>query len=410
MGKETLDVIVIGGGAAGMMAAGRAGESGAKVLLLEKKDGLGLKLLISGKGRCNLTNTGDIDHFLENFSRSGQFLRNAFHRFFNQDLMDFFEDRGLKLKAERGGRIFPVTDKARSVVDVLKGYMDKNRVEVSYCKQVEDVMVKDKEVCGVKCKGGEILEAKKVILSTGGLSYPLTGSTGEGYRIAKKAGHMIIPLRAALVPLETKEPWSRRLPGVSLENVHICIPGGTGLFGDMLFTHTGISGPIVLSLSAGVIDLLEKKKEVVVSVDLKPALSLEQLENRFLRETKAQGTKIFKNLLKGYLPKRLIPVFIDLLSINPEKMVHQITAEERKRLGHLLKDLRLTVIRSRPVEEAMVTRGGVDTREINPLTMESKIVKGLFFAGEVIDIDAKTGGYNLQAAFSTGRIAGENWR
>ncbi|MBI2447425.1 MAG: aminoacetone oxidase family FAD-binding enzyme, partial [Candidatus Omnitrophica bacterium] len=280
------DVIVIGGGAAGMMAAGRAGETGAKVLLLEKKDRLGSKLLISGKGRCNLTNAGDIDHFLENFGKSGQFLRNAFHRFFNQDLINFFEERGLKLKEERGGRIFPVTDKAKSIVDVLKEYLEEGRVEICYNRQVDDIMIKDKEVYGVRCKGGEVFHANKVILATGGLSYPLTGSTGDGYRIAKMSGHAILPLKPALVPLETKESWSRRLPGVALKNVRINVYGGTSQFGEMLWTHTGISGPIVLSLSAEVIDLLGKHKEVVVSIDLKPALSMEQLENRFLREVR----------------------------------------------------------------------------------------------------------------------------
>ena len=405
---KKIDVIVIGGGAAGMMAAGRAGETGAKVLLLEKKDRLGLKLLISGKGRCNLTNTGDIDHFLGNFGRSGQFLRNVFHRFFNQDLIDFFEKRGLKLKEERGGRIFPVTDKAKSVVDVLNEYLEEGRVEIYYNRQVEDILVKNKEVYGIRCKGGKTLEAKNVILSTGGLSYPLTGSTGDGYRIAQMLGHTILPLKPALVPLETKETWSRKLPGVALKNVSISVHGGTCQFGEMLWTHTGISGPIVLSLSAGVIDLLEKDKEVVISIDLKPALSMEQLENRFLREVNLQGTKIFKNFLQGYLPRRLIPVFMELSHIPPEKRVHQITADERKVIIHLLKNLKLTVVRSRPIEEAMVTRGGVNIREINPKTMESKLIKGLYFAGEVIDIDAKTGGYNLQAAFSTGYIAGEN--
>lgn len=257
---KNIDVIVIGGGAAGMMAAGRAGETGAKVLLLEKKDKLGSKLLISGKGRCNITNTEDIDHFLGNFSKSGQFLRNAFHGFFNQDLINFFEERGLTLKEERGGRIFPVTDKAKSVVDVLNEYLEKGRVGIYYNGQVDDIMIKDKEVYGVRCKGGRALEANKVILSTGGLSYPLTGSTGDGYRIAQMSGHTILPLKPALVPLETKESWSRRLPGVALKNVSISVHGGTSQFGEMLWTHTGISGPIVLSLSAGVIDLLEKQK------------------------------------------------------------------------------------------------------------------------------------------------------
>jgi len=412
MDADNVDVIVVGGGASGMMAAGRVAELGAEVVLLEKGNQLGRKLLISGKGRCNLTNVGELDEFLSNFGKTRDFLRNVFSRFFNQDLMEFFESRGLKLKAERGGRIFPQTDKASSAVVVLADYLGEHRVEILFNSGAKEILIKGGAVSGVKLNNAKIIEAKNIILATGGKSYPRTGSTGDGYVMVKKLGHTVTKLNPALIPLVTKEEFVKELQGLSLKNVraNIVVDGKllSWEFGEMLFTHFGISGPIILSLSGDVVELLEKQREVMISLDLKPALDAEQLEKRIMRDTQTFGRKIFKNYLKELLPSKMAVLFLKLLPNSPDKMINQLSKKERDSLIYLLKNFTLTVVGVRPFEEAIVTRGGVSVKEINPKTMESKLIKGLYFCGELIDVDAKTGGYNLQAAFSTGYIAGES--
>ncbi len=395
-----------------MMAAGRAAELGAGVALVERGNRLGRKLLISGKGRCNLTNIGELDEFLGNFGKTGDFLRNTFHRFFSQELMEFFQDRGLKLKIERGGRVFPESDKAGSVVGILTSYLLENKVKILLNSRVKGILLKDGRIEGVKLVNGGILEAKKIIIACGGKSYPLTGSTGDGYLIAQELGHTVTKLIPALVPLEIKEKNIFELQGLSLDNVRINIMKDEKTiiseFGDMLFTHFGISGPIILSISSEVCSLLETEKEVCISLDLKPALDKDRLTQRIIRDTKNLGNKNLSNYLKELMPSKLIKVFLDFLKANSRKKLNQLTKEERVSLVSLLKDFRLTVTKTRPIEEAIVTRGGVNVKEINPKTMESKLISGLYFCGEIIDIDAKTGGYNLQAAFSTGYVAGES--
>ena len=410
--QDKFHVVVIGGGASGLMAAGRAAECGASVLLLERMDRLGLKLLISGKGRCNLTNSGETENFLANFSRTGNFLRPAFHRFFNTDLMKFFESRGLDLKVERGGRIFPETDQAHSVLHVFQQYLDKYGVKSRLNTRVRTIETEKGRVCGVTLSDESFVQAERIILATGGMSYPGTGSSGDGYKMARKLGHLIQPLKAALVPLVVKENYVRDLMGLSLKNVKATVfssgKAAASEFGEMLFTHFGLSGPIILSLSSTILDLLEETPEVVVSIDLKPALSPEKLHARIIRETNTFGRKSLKNYLPELLPSKIIPIFLYLLGTAPEKKLNHLERAERERLVFLLKDFRLTVNSSRPIEEAIVTRGGISVREIDPRTMESKKTRGLYLCGEVIDVDARTGGYNLQTAFSTGFLAGES--
>lgn len=419
------DVIVIGGGASGMMAAGRAGERGRKVLLLEKGNCLGRKLTISGKGRCNFTNIGELDNFLMNFGKTRNFLRNVFYRFFNTELIEFFEHYGMKTKVERGGRVFPVSDKADSVVRVLERYILENGVEVLLNSKVEEILIKENSVDGVRVRG-EVFRARRVILATGGMSYPQTGSQGDGYLMARKLGHNIKLLTPALVPLLVKEDYVKRLNGLSLKNVRIYFFGKDNHIlsetGDLLFaiftikssikgkyiSVPGITGPVVLSLSGDIVEFLTGKKELKLYIDLKPFLENRLLEEKIIRDLRTQSNKSIKNYLKNLLPIRFIEVFLELINLSKDKKINQLTAEERKSIISLLKSFPLTITGSLPIDNAIVTRGGVDTKEINPLTMESKLIKGLYFCGEIIDIDGKTGGYNLQAAFSTGYVAGES--
>ena len=401
-------VIVIGGGAAGIMAAGRAAELGADVTLLEKMKSPGIKISITGKGRCNLTSGEEMDKFIEAFGSTGKFLINAFAKFFSQDLIDFFESIGVKTILERGKRIFPLSGSAKDVVKTMTMYLNKEGVKILTDTTVKKILIQDNKAVGVDTNKGTFY-GDAVILATGGASYPQTGSTGDGYDMAKKLGHTIVPIRAALVPLEVKEGYIQDLQGLSLNHVNasVYLDGKkiAEAFGEMLFTHFGLSGPIILTLSKTVVDSLAKGK-VEVSLDLKPALSREKLDARFLREIKEHSNKNFDNMLKNLLPQSMIPVFIKIVGIPHDKKVHQITQKERMELIALLKDMMFTITKSRPIEEAIVTAGGVSTKEIDPKTMESKIVKGLYICGEVIDVDAKTGGYNLQAAFSTGWVAG----
>jgi len=409
---KTKRIVVVGAGPAGMMAAIRAGALQQSVILIEKNPIVGKKLLLSGKGRCNLTNSCDFDAFLTRFSKNSQFLRDAFNKFFNRDLMEFFEQRGLPLKIERQMRVFPVTDSSASVVKVLMEELKKNHVVIQYKTTVRDLLIKDRKVAGVLLVGGKVLPADRVIIATGGMSYAFTGSTGQGFLMAQKAGHGVSALKAGLVPLVVKDRDIRSLEGLTLKNIRLIFRDKNkeivSEIGELLFTGFGISGPLVLTLSGKVIDLLEVSKEVSALIDMKPALSSEQLDSRLLREFKDNATKSIKNTLKTLLPKSMIDIVIHRAKIDPDKKANQVTSLERLNLLSLLKGFHLTVTGALPIEEAMVTRGGVSLKDINPRTMGSRVVEGLFFAGEMIDVDADTGGFNLQAAFSTGYLAGES--
>jgi len=409
---KKIKIVVVGAGPSGMMAAIRAATLGQEVTLLEKKSALGNKLLLSGKGRCNLTNTEDLQYFLKRFSKNGDFLRDAFKQFFSQELISFFEERGLKLKVERQLRVFPQSGRSSSVLEILKKELEKLKVEVICKSKVIDLLVKDGKVRGARLEDEKIILAERVILAGGGASYSFTGSDGSGINIAKKLGHKIIPLRAGLVPLDVQQNYPKKLEGLTLRNIRLKFSDGKiqviSEVGELIFTSTGISGPLVITFSGRVIDLLAEGKKVYLEIDLKPALSGEQLDGRLLREFKSNPKKSIKNLLKELLPLRLIKIFIEAAGIDPLKKCSQITQDERQKIISLLKGFRMDVSGPRPLEEGMVTRGGVSLKEINPRTMESRLVKGLYFCGEMIDVDADTGGFNLQAAFSTGYLAGEN--
>ena len=400
---------MIGGGASGLMAAGRAAEEGARVLLLEKMGRVGIKLALTGKGRCNLTNSGELQDFIASYRRNGKFLHNVFSRFFNEDLIAFFKDRGLSTVEERGRRIFPASQQSQDVVRVLRDFISSHGVRVLIHTPGRGIVVDGGRAVGVRTDSG-IFHGRRVILATGGASYPQTGSSGEGYRMAEELGHTIQPIRPSLVPLEIAEPDVRDLQGLALKNVRVTLrAGGQKVgeeFGEMLFTHFGVSGPIILTLSGDAGDQIGRQK-VELSIDFKPALSGEQVEARLIRELHAHQRKQISNILTRLLPQRLVPIFIRRADLSADLKGTEVQSAERKRLGRLLKDWRLTVRRPRPLEEAIVTAGGVSVNEIHPLTMESKKIKGLHFCGEMIDVDGKTGGYNLQAAFSTGWVAGE---
>lgn len=399
-------VVVIGGGPAGMIAAGRLKTRVDKVILIEKNPMLGKKLRITGKGRCNITNIADIEDIMSNIPTNSRFLYSALYSFTNDDVINLMNELGVKTKVERGGRVFPESDSAKDVAEALKRYaLGKN---VTLLKEnVTGIIIEDGKVCGVKC-GDKKINADSVIVATGGVSYPLTGSTGDGYRFAEKAGHTVVTPKPSLVPLETSEKWVADVMGLSLKNVELTLWSGDKKiytdFGEMLFTHFGVSGPIVLSASCH----LKKVKDAKITIDLKPALSEEHLDKRILRDFEAAGKKHLQNSLDELLPRALISVIIKEAGIDPHKEACNITKEERRSLLIAMKKLTLTVAGTRPVAEAIITSGGVKVSEINPSTMESKLVSGLYFAGEVIDVDAYTGGFNLQIAFSTGYLAGEN--
>ena len=409
---QTKKIVVVGGGPAGMMAAIRSAQLDQDVILLEKNPTLGRKLLLSGKGRCNLTNACDLQLFLKRYSHTADFLRDAFKKFFNQELMSFFEERGLQLKVERQLRVFPVSDFSSSILEVLKKELEKSSVKIIYKTSLKDIVVSNNAVAAVVTSDGRSIPADRVILATGGISYAFTGSTGDGLAIAKKSGHAIVSTRAGLVPLVTKQKFVKALEGLTLKNIRLVFDSGkrqiVSEIGEMLFTDVGISGPLVLSLSGRIVDWLEENKDVTVSIDLKPALTQEQLDARLLREFKLNSRKAVKNVLAELMPKRLVDVFVKIAKIDPDKQVSQVTKNERENLASLLKGFRLNIAGALAMEEAMVTRGGVSLKEINPRTMESRRIKGLYFCGEMIDIDADTGGFNLQAAFSTGYLAGES--
>ena len=405
------DVIIIGGGAAGMMAAVQAGFRQKKVALIDKNTRLGKKIMITGKGRCNITNSAPIDEFIEQIPGNGRFLYSALYSFDNQAVLDFLAGYGLETKVERGGRVFPTSDRSQDVVDAFIRGLAEAGVNVMLNREVKAITHQN-ETFTVSTQQDDY-HAAKVVIATGGVSYPLTGSSGDGYRWARQLGHTIVPPKPALVPLVTKEPWVRELQGLSLRNVLLSAWNGKRKlgeeFGEMLFTHYGVSGPIVLTLSRNINEaLVTNKDKIILQLNLKPALTSEQLDKRIVRDFEKYSRKQFKNALDGLLPKLLIPVVIGLSQIDSDKFIHQITQAERQQLVELMQNLSMTVESTRPLKEAIVTSGGVSVKEVDPSTMESKLVTGLFFAGEVIDVDGNTGGYNLQAAWSTGYLAGIN--
>lgn len=416
-----MKVIVIGGGPAGIISAISSARNGDNVILIEKNNSLGKKLLITGKGRCNITSSIDISDFIKNVPGNGKFLYSAFQNFTNIDIIKLIEENGIKVKEERGNRIFPVTDNAKDVLMCFEKELRKYKnIEIRLNTKVKEILEENKEVMGILLESGEKLLASKVIIATGGKSYPLTGSTGDGYKMASKLGHTVEKIRGSLVPLTADKILCQSMQGLSLRNVKIQIKDLEKNkkiyedFGEMLFTHFGISGPTILSSSAHLlrykeIDRLLKENKIKLIIDLKPALSEEEeLDKRIIRDFEEFINKEFKNSLEKLLPKKMIESVINLSGINPIKKVNEITKEERKNLVNLIKNFEVSIDGFRPVEEAIVTAGGISVKEINPKTMESKLVNGLYFAGEVIDVDAYTGGFNLQIAYSTGYTAGLN--
>ena len=411
------NVIVIGGGPAGMMAAITAAEYGNNVTIIEKNSDFGKKLLITGKGRCNITSSLYMSEFIKNTPGNGQFLYSAFQNYTNTDIIDFLKNQGLEVKEERGNRIFPVTDKSIDVLNCFKSKINELKIKKLFNTRVQKILVQNGEVLGVRTEK-EIIQTDKIILATGGKSYPLTGSTGDGYLIAKNIGHKVTEIRPSLVPLVIYEKNEcKEMQGLSLRNVGIKIIDESKNkliyedFGEMIFTHFGISGPTILSGSAHLvrykeIDNLMKEQKIKLQIDLKPALTEEQLDERILRDFKEFKNKQFKHALDKLLPQKMIPIVIEKTKINEEKRVNEITKEERRNLVKVLKKFELTIKDFRPVEEAIITSGGINIKEINPKTMESKLVKGLYFAGEIIDVDSYTGGFNLQRAYSTGYTSG----
>lgn len=402
-------IIVIGGGAAGLMAAGQAAALGAKVHLLEKMQQPGRKIGISGKGRCNITNTAGVKEFIEHFGKNGQFLRQAFARFFAPELMEFFEAQGLKLVIERGGRVFPASGKALDVVRTLRQWAEHQGARLSTSSSVELLLTSNGRISGVLCNR-ETIACDAVILATGGASYPATGSTGDGYRLAAEAGHTIVPIRPALVPLEIGEGLNKPMAGLDLRNVSVRLllsgKRGKACFGEMSFTTTGVSGPVILTLSGEAVDGLQRGETVGLAIDLKPALDEAKLDARLLRDFAARHKEPLSSILGGLLPREMIATCLQQTAIPGDRPGGQVSAQERKRLKGWLKNFRLPVTGHRPFTEAIITAGGVALAEVNPRTMESKKMPGLYLAGELLDIQGDTGGYNLQAAFSTGWLAG----
>lgn len=407
-------IIVIGGGAAGMMAAIQSAACGHNVLLLEQNEKLGKKIYITGKGRCNLTNACDTEDLFKSVLHNGKFLYSAFYSFSNAQVIDFFESHGLATKTERGERVFPASDHASDVIRTLQKVMEDRGVKLRLCTRVQELLVEpENRIAGVRLSDGEILKADAVIAATGGCSYPSTGSTGDGYQFARSCGHQVTELRPALVPFETGESWVTELQGLSLRNVRVRIRKEKKIFyeefGEMLFTHYGVSGPLILSASSLVTDCMEQLP-LSMEIDLKPALTPEQLDRRILRDFEENRNRQFKNGIQKLFPGKLLPVMVALSGIHPDKKINEITREERRNFAALIKSLPMTLTGLRDFKEAIITRGGVSVKEINPSTMESRLVQGLYFAGEVLDLDALTGGFNLQIAWSTGYLAGDSVR
>ncbi len=409
------DIIVVGGGAAGMMAAGRAAERGAKVTLVEKTHRLGNKLLLTGGGRCNVTNEAGFKEFVNAFGKNGRFLYRAFTAFSNRDLIHFFSSRGLEMRVDPDGKVFPADDRAESVLAVLRRYIEDHRVRLLHHTVVTKLMIQSGESLragGVRCGDHGLLNAGKVIVAAGGMSYPKTGSSGDGYKLARQCGHSIVPLTPGLVALESDEPFLQELQGITLKDISLSVlvdgkKKASGK-GDLLFTHFGVSGPTVLILSGVVIDALAAGRSVALSLQLRPAHTAQELAPILQREFESSGTKTLSQVLKQVLPKSFALLFERRCAVEPGKRCSKISREERKRIVLCFTDFRIKITKPRPIEEATITRGGVSLEEINPQTMESRRVQGLFFCGEMMDVDGTTGGYNLQAAFSTGYLAGES--
>ena len=408
---NNFDVIVVGAGPAGLLAAGRAAELGGKVLLLEKMRQEGRKLLLTGKGRCNITNNATIGDFITHVNPNGRFLRNALSQFFSTDIINLLNKQGVETILERGGRYFPASSKSADVLQALLKWVNKLNVEIRCGHRVEKLIVENETIKGIQASGQKFM-ARHVILATGGNSYPATGSNGEGHELARQVGHSIVKVRPALVPLETEGDVVQKLQGLTLKNVRAAVwvnnKKAAEDFGEMIFTHFGLSGPIILTLSRIVVDELDKNNKVEISIDLKPAIDEQKLDRRLLRDLNEHGKKKISNVFRYWLPATMIPVFFDLLGLDPEKECHQISSKERKQIRYLLKNLRFRITNHRPFKEAIITAGGVSTNEISSKTMESKLVEGLYFAGEMINLDAETGGYNLQIAYSTGWLAGNS--
>ena len=402
-------VIVIGGGAAGTVAAIFAARNGHRVELFEKNEKIGKKLFITGKGRCNVTNAGDMDALFDAVKSNPKFLYSAFYSFTNEQAMDFFEELGVRLKVERGNRVFPESDHSSDIIHALKHELERLGVEIHFCTEVKDVLVEHEKFTGVVLKNGKKVSGDACVVATGGISYASTGSTGDGYRFAEKTGHKVTELYPSLVPMEVKEWYAKELQGLSLRNVRGTILDGKKKlydeFGEMLFTHYGVSGPIIISASSVVGKKLQDK-ELTLQIDLKPALSREQLDQRVLRDFEENKNKQFKNAVDKLFPAKLKPIMIELSGISPEKKVNEISKEERLCFVDLIKNSKMTLTGLRSYNEAIITKGGVSVKDIDPGTMESKKVSGLYFAGEVLDLDALTGGFNLQIAWSTGYLAG----
>lgn len=404
-------ILVVGGGAAGMMAAVTAARRGKNVLLLEKNEKLGKKLFITGKGRCNLTNSAEVEELFNAVVSNPKFLYSSFYSFTNDQVIGFFEELGVKTKVERGGRVFPESDHSSDVIRALEQEMKRLGVRISLRTEVKEILTEDGRAKGVRLSSGRTIAADAVIVATGGISYPSTGSTGDGYRFARECGHKVTDLSPALVPMEVKEWYAKELMGLSLRNIGIRITDGKKKlyeeFGEMLFTHYGVTGPVILSASS-IVGKKLKEHPLTLHIDLKPALTEEQLDKRVLREFEANHNRQFKNAVDSLFPAKLKPVAIELSGIPEEKKVNEVTKEERLHFVRLIKDFSMTLTGLRGYHEAIITKGGVSVKEIDPGTMESKLVKGLYFAGEVLDLDAVTGGYNLQIAWSTGYLAGAN--
>ena len=404
-------LVVIGGGAAGLMAAGQAALLGADVVVLEKMQRPGRKLCITGKGRCNLTNVAPLPEFLGHFGPTGPFLRQAFHQFFTPELLEFFRELGLAVVTERGGRVFPASGKAPEVLAVFEQWLERCGVPIRTGVTVDHLCIEHGVLTGVSC-GNTTIPCNALILAAGGASYPLTGSTGDGYRLAEEAGHRIVPIRPALVPLLTEGSLVALMEGLQLRNilVRLFIDGKkrAEAFGELACMEFGLSGPVILTLSGRIVDALRDGREVVLLLDLKPALDEKKLDARLVRDFELRRLEPIADVLRGLLPKEMVGVALEEIALPPERLAGTIRSEERKRLRHWLKNFRLQVTAHRPLAEAIVTAGGIDTREVDPRTMASRLVQGLYFAGEVLDIQADTGGYNLQAAFSTGWLAGRS--
>ena len=409
---HTYQVVVVGGGPAGLMAAGQSARLGAHTLLLEKMDQPGLKLRITGKGRCNITNIAPQEDFISHFGREGQFLRQAFSLFFNEDLIDFMASIGVNTIVERGGRVFPAEGDASQITRKIAVWSVNQGVEIQTNTAVQRLLLEDQIITGVESNSGMIIPCQQVILATGGASFSHTGSSGDGFRIATEIGHTIIPIRPALVPLKTAGDICQRMQGLSLKNIEatVLINGKSSIkdFGELLFTHFGISGPIILSMSGKMVDALRAKNKVELSIDLKPGMDEKKLEARLLRDIDEHGKRHFRSLLENLLPQKMVMVMADTCNIPLDKPCHQISIQDRANLLRWLKDFRVEINGHLPLDAAMVTAGGVSLKEVDPRTMQSKLMQGLYFAGEVLDLAADTGGYNLQAAFSTGWLAGNS--